>query len=199
MLKQNRTKNLVTKVSFDLKQTIFECKWRLLITLMLCLLSIALGIFFAIKLKNEDQLSNAVNYGFVDFSVVSLNSFSSFLMRILSAVIFTFLIFLFSTSVFLYPLAEIILMYKGYLLGLNICIILLTGGFSGFFVSIFIIFPCQLLGLIIFALFFSLFSKKSCDMGKKKILLFVLLALFFVGVVESILLLIFNTKIILVL
>ena len=180
MLKQNRTKNLVSKVSFDLKRIVFECKWRLIITMALCLISVALGIFFAIKLKNEDQLSNAVNYGFVDFSVVSLNSFSAFLMRILSAVVFMLLIFLFSASIFLYPLAEIILMYKGYLLGLNICIILLTGGFSGFFISIFIIFPCQLLGLLIFALFFSLFSKKSCDMGKKRILLFALLALFFV-------------------
>jgi len=200
MFKQKSTRNLFSNLSYNIKLSLSECKWRLIITLLLSIMSIAIGIFFAIRLKNEELLEEATSYGFIDFSVTSLSSFSSFLWRIISSIIFLVLILLFSLNLFLYPLAEIILMYKSYLVGLNITIIFISCGFSGIFTTLFIILPCQVISLLVFVGFFSVFSKQNqCGLNKWKVLLFSLILLVILAIIESVLLLIFGAKIILVL
>ena len=178
-----------------------ECKIRLIITYILLIIGLFIGIFVAVRLHNESILDQAGDYGFINFSPSNLSTLSSFLTRLLSFVAIAGLLCLFSLTIFLYPIAEIVLIYRAYLIGLNLVIIIITGGLGGIFTSLLIILPCQIVALLILSTFFCIFSKQTkCFAREKwKTLGIVLLLLLVVDVVETLLLSIFGANIILVL
>ena len=202
MFKQKRTNSFVSGALSSFRVKISECRLRLILTSVLAILGLFIGIFVAIRLKHENLLEQAGNYGFIDFSVVKVSSLSSFLWRFLSGALILGLLCLFSLTIFIYPIAELILIYRGYLIGLNLVIILISTGLNGLFTAVLIILPCQILTLAILCLFFSVFSKMQAEMcgrrEKLKVLLVALLSILIVDVLESILLFMFGANIILV-
>ena len=202
MFKQKRTNSFFSSIFFLFKSRLGECKLRLIITGILVVIGIFIGVFVAIRLKHEQMLDQAMNYGFIDFSVIKISSLSAFLWRLLSGALIVALLCLFSLSAFIYPIAELILIYRGYLIGLNVVIILISTGITGLITSLLILLPCQLLLLVILTIFFSIFSKMNAIMcsGREKwrSLLVVAIAILIVDVVESILLFMFGANIILV-
>ena len=202
MFKQKRTNSFFSNFVYSFKSRLGECKLRLIISGILVAIGIFIGIFVAIRLKHEQMLDQAVNYGFIDFSVVKIASLSSFFWRFISSIILIALLSLFSLTIFIYPIAELILIYRAYLIGLNIVIILISSGLNGLFTAILILLPCQIISLTSLLIFFCIFSKMTCQMCHKrekwKALFFVMIALLLVDVVESVLLAMFGANIILV-
>ena len=202
MFKQKRTNFNFSNLFYSFKSRLGECKIRLIVTGILLVLGIFIGIFVAIRLKHEAMLEQAVNYGFIDFSVVKISSLSSFLWRFISGALIILLLTLFSLTIFIYPIAELILIYRAYLIGLNIVIILISSGLNGLFTAILILLPCQIVSLVALAIYFCIFSKMTANMcnrrEKWKVMALVLLAVLVVDLVESILLVMFGANIILV-
>lgn len=201
MFKQKKTNSFLSNFSYSFKSRLKECKLRLILTSILVIIGIFIGVFVAIRLKHEALLDKAYNYGFIDFSVIKISSLSSFIWRFLSCLFIIILLCLFSLSIFIYPIAELILVYRGYLIGLNLVIIIISGGLSGIFTSILILLPCQFISLVILSLFFCIFSKqiKNCEGREKwKTLVFAIVFLLIVDIVESILLILFGANVILV-
>ena len=200
MANRFKTKSLVTNFSYSCKSLMAECKVRLIITYALLIISVFLGIFVAIRLNNEGILDRAVDYGYVDFSLFKISSLSSFIRRFFSFALFIALLVLFSTTIFLFPIGEIILIYRGYLVGLNLAIIIIVGGLGGIFTSLLIILPCQIIAIFILSTFFCIYSKqiKSYNKDKWKFIGIALLLLLVLDIVEALLLMIFGANMILV-
>lgn len=202
MFRQKKTNSFISSFSYNFKSLLLESKFRIIITSILLVLGIIIGVFVAVRLKSQGILDQAKNYGFVDFSLVKISSISSFIWRFLSVLIITGLLTIFSLTIFVYPIAEIVLVYRSYLIGLNITIIIMATGLGGLFTSILILLPCQLLSISILGLYFCLFSKqvKSCASKKEKFktILLSIVCLLVVDIVESLLLAMFGANVILV-
>lgn len=200
MFNRNRTKSILSGFSFSCKSLMAECKVRLIITYFLMLIGIFFGIFLAVRLNNQGILDKAGDYGYISFSIVKISSFSSFLWRFISVALIAGMLMLFSLSIFLYPIGQIVLLYRAYLIGLNIVIIILLGGFGGLFTGLLIILPCQLINLAILSTFFCIYTKnRRSDLRERlKIFGITLLLLLIMDIVESLLLLVFGANIILV-
>lgn len=201
MFNRYKTKSFLSNFTYSCKSHMSECKLRLIITYVLLVLGLFIGVFVAVRLNNDGILDKAGDYGFVDFSLSNVASFSSFFKRLLSFAVLGGLICLFSLTIFLYPIAEIILIYRAYLIGLNLVIIIICGGLGGLFTSLLIILPCQLVAIMILSTMFCIFSKQAKCSGREKWktvgICFALLLV--VDIVETILLSIFSANIILVL
>lgn len=178
------------------------CKIRFLVTLFILFVSLIIGIILACKYKNDFSMNLLDDYGIVSF--VGTGVTSSFFSRLLSIFLIMLILFICSFSRFLMPLAVVVLAFRTYLLGFNLCLMFLSYGLPGIFLSIFIILPCQLIMLFIFCSFYFLITKSSnsCLEGGKKLKLKITLCVFFLMVlcclVETLLLLIFNASVIIV-
>lgn len=197
-------RNVLSKMSFSCKESIKDCKWRFIIMLVISILSLCIGVFLAIRVNNAGEIENIGDYGFAGFSLTSTSSLSTFFTRLLSLVIFSIFLMLFSLSPILYTLAGVVIAYRSYLVGLNITVIIICNGLAGIFTTIFIIFPCQLVLMILLACFFAMYSKqcvykRKTGQGEKlKVMLIFLGLILLVDIVESLLLLVFSSPVILV-
>lgn len=203
MTKKN--KNFTFKQCKDFAfESIKECKIRAIVLLIVMLVSLITGIIIAIKTHSNWGTANGL--GIIDVKTGGLTS--TFFTRFLSVLFIYLILFGASYISYLFPLAVIILGYRSYLLGLNTCLIIILHGFSGAILSMLIALPCQLLVLFTLAVFYILLCKTTKDYKcfggsriknqKMLICLSALIILFALCVVESILLLIFNAKIILI-
>lgn len=196
MINKNRAGNIFSNLFFSIKSTLSECKLKTVFTFIFVIIGLAIGVFVAIRLNNAGDLESACDYGFVETNLTA----SGIVWRLISSLVFMLLIALLSLNIFLYPIAVIILMYKAYLIGLNIVIILITKGLTGLFLSLLIILPCQLLLMIVLSCFFCIFSTnfKNCGGNNLKIIAVCLLFLVIIGVLESLLLLLFGANLLFV-
>ena len=181
-----------------------ECKIKAIVLFIFMLITFLTGIIVAIKTHSDWGAASGL--GIIDTKTGGLTS--TFFTRLLS-MLFIYLI-LFGTSYlsFLFPIAVIFLAYRSYLLGLNITLIIILHGFSGAIISILVALPCQLLALLILAVFYILLCRTTkdykCFGGSRVNNQRLTLCLVTLGIlaaicfIESILLLIFNAKIILV-
>ena len=134
---------------------------------------------------------------------------SNFWARLLSMLIIFLILFGCSFLPVLFPITAIFLSYRAYLLGLNICLMIIWYGFSGVVVAIIVALPCQILALAILLLFHILALKTSkdfkafggCRIAHERLVICVvtLSLLLLLCLIESLLLAIFSPKIILVL
>ena len=202
MFKQKKTRFFISKFTFSLKDRLKECRIRIILTSLILLLGFFIGVFVAIRLKRGEMLEKAGEYGFIDFSLIKISSFSTFLLRFVSSVLMIGLLSLFSLNIFLYPLGGIIIIYRAYLVGLNLVILLISSGLSGLLISLLILLPCQIISLFLLSLYFCFFSKgikSGCERRERvKDLLMFLILLLAVDVVETLLLFLFGANVILV-
>ncbi len=201
----NKNKNRLFK---DFTNFIFENikinKILLIIISILTFITFLTGIIVAAK--THSSLIDSDNFGTVDVSNGGITS--TFFTRLLSMLFVMLILFGCSFIIYLLPIGVIFIIYRGYLLGLNICLMIVRFGFSGTIISIIVAFPCQLLALAIFIIFFVIMLKTNKDYRcwggcrtphqRLKILLITLIVLLILCALESLLLALFSAKVILV-
>ena len=199
-------KNRVFRNAFDfIIDLIKERKIALIIFSSLMIITFITGIIVAVKTKGSYDIND--NFGVVNISSNSISA-SSFFTRLFSMLLITLLLLGCSFTKWLSPVALLLLIYRSYLLGLYISLMIALYGISGVIVSIIVALPCQIIVLAIMTLFYltmaKTFRENRCyqtyktSKQKTKLLLLAILFLLCVCVCEEILLLIFNAKVILV-
>ena len=135
-------------------------KWLLVFSAIVILVGFVVGMIGAFSSINTDLTEGE---GLISFLTGDMASISSFVGRLCSCLVILLILFLFSKSKWLSPLAIILLFYRSYLLGVNIGLLLKFYGMSGIISAVLIIFPLQLLLNLVFAVFyFVLLKKDSC-------------------------------------
>ena len=176
------------------------------IIVIVCLIGILTGIFTAINYCNGQSLINFNDYSMCKFLSGDLASVDLFFSRFFSYTLVLSIIFLSSVSVYLFPLSLFVLAYRGYLLSLNVSIMIILYGINGIVTGILIIFPIHLLGLIFLSTFACICFKKAvltkrfgaCNFKVWDKYLIFLLLLTLLNVVETLLLVVFSSRSILV-
>ncbi len=181
-----------------------ECKLKIICIAVALIIALLTGVIVAAR--THSSFVGIENYGIVDVRTGTLTT--TFFSRLLSMFFVTLIVFGCSYAIYLCPLAIAILVYRAYLLGLNICLMIVFYGLSGVIVAIVVALPCQLLVLAIIGLFYCLMSKTfkeyKCFGGcrvpkqKSKLILCTLVMLLLLCVLETILVALFSAKVILV-
>lgn len=174
------------------------------------LVALLTGIFTAVK--NADNYSSVWfdNYNIIQFYNSEMGTWELFFSRFISYAICLIVIWICSLTIFLTPLSFAMLMIRAYLVGLNSCFMFILFGLSGILTTIIIIAPCQIISLVLLIVFMTIMLKRASNkrkfgsycVNKEKssfvIFLIFLLLLTLVNFLETLLLYIFSTKIILV-
>ncbi len=206
MVKSYKAHSFVEGVRFSCVNAIKENKAKLLITLILVLIAIFTGVFIAVKSNNSCTLVYLKEININDFYGGFVASSSAFFARSLSLVVNVVLLTVLSFSVYLFPLAEVLFVYRGYLFGLNFTLIFIFYGFGAIITNIIIILPLQLITLFVLMMYYIIFQKINCNCRKfggtdcNRFLFFLcgLVILILLNLVETLLLCILNGTVILV-
>ncbi len=182
-------------------------KVRIFVLCFFTILGLLTGIFTAVKYLNGTELFNFNNYGITQFANGNIATTELFFKRFLSYTCFLFILLICSLSAFLLPIGCFVIVYRSYLLGLNITIIVVLYGFGGILSAIVIILPIQLC-MLVFACLFYCMVRNRCIIKKKygkavglnTILLFLifLVLLSILNLLETILLILFSGQVILI-
>ena len=176
-----------------------ESKLKLIILAALTIIALLTGIIVACK----------TGRGYEDIDKFDLLNFGfGFWGRLFSMLLVALICFGCSFCPFLFPIALIFLAYRGFLLGLDLTLIIICNTFSGIVVSILVILPCQLIALAVMVLMYVLLCKTQKDFkcfggGKVvhqrlKVLLLALGVLIAVCLVESLLFTLLSPNVILI-
>ena len=201
----NKNKN---RLFNDFTNFIFENvkinKFLLIIISIITFIAFLTGII--VGAKTHSNIIDSDNFGVVDITTGGLTS--TFFTRLLSMLFIMLILLGCSFTIYLLPIGIIFIVYRGYLLGLNICLMIVKFGFSGTLISIITAFPCQLIALAIMILFFVIMYKTNKDYRcwggcrtshqRLKIVLTTILSLFIICILEALLLALFSAKVILV-
>ncbi len=201
-----KSHSFINGLRFSCVKAMKENRIKFIITLILVLIAISAGVFVAIKNTANSSLSSLQEISLDDFASGFVGSSSAFFSRTLSLTINVLILFGVSFVPFLFPLAEVLIVYRSYLFGLNFALIFLLYGLGGSLTAIVVILPCQLLTLFILIMFYLVLSKinGNCkryggtDCNRFLFLLFGFLLLIAVNLVETILLYLLNGQVILV-
>lgn len=201
-----KSHSFINGLRFSCVKAMKENRIKFIITLVLVLIAISAGVFVAIKNTANSSLSSLQEISLDDFASGFVGSSSAFFSRTLSLTINVLILFGVSFVPFLFPLAEVLIVYRSYLFGLNFALIFLLYGLGGSLTAIVVILPCQLLTLFILIMFYLVLSKinGNCkryggtDCNRFLFLLFGFLLLIAVNLVETILLYLLNGQVILV-
>lgn len=205
MKKSYKSQSLFSEVKFFVLDAIKQNKLKIIISICCLFVALLTGIIIAIKYYDASTICLS-NYGLADFSGGIISS--SFFSRFFSMILIMLLLFACSFTVWTFPLGILILVYRTYLLGLNLTLMFILYGIPGMLVSLIIALPCQLAIVFVLLIYFVLMYSNQCAckqfgsyrgmQGKLKILLWVLLILFICNLFESLVLVIFNVNVILV-
>ena len=206
MIKSYKSHSFINGLRFSCVKAMKENRGKFFISLILMLIAISVGIFIAIKYNNSKSLSSLQEISLDDFKSGFIGSSSAFFSRTLSITINILILFGVSFVPFLFPLAEILLVYRSYLFGLNFALIFILYGLGGSLTAIIVILPCQLITLFILLMFYLIINKinSNCkryggtDCNRFIFLLVVFLILLVVNLIETLLLYLLNCQVILV-
>ena len=195
--------NKLSGLGFKARLTVFDylkpIKWQLVISAFVILVGFVLGIYFAFAKATADYANEDLLACFITGKMSNL---SSMLYRVLSSLFMLLLLWLFSKTKFLMPLALILIFYRAYLLGINIGIMLRFYGLTGIIIAILIILPVQLLLLCYFTVFYWNMLR-SCNSAilfpTKKFLTISIIMVLAVNIALALLLMLLSPNVILVL
>ena len=201
----NKNKNRQIR---ELGNFIFESikinKFMLIIFLVISIITLFTGIIVAAKTHSSIMAND--NFGLVDITTGGLTT--TFFTRLLSMLFMVLILFGCSFTIYVVPISIIFISYRSYLLGLNICLMIINYGFSGALISIIVAFPCQLIAIGVMILFYVTMLKTNKDYKawggcrtpyqRLKILIITIIVLLLLCLLESLLLAIFSAKVILV-
>lgn len=206
MLKSYKSHSFINGLRFSAQKSLKENRGKFFLTLSLCLIAIFVGVFVAIRYSNNSSLSRLQEISLDDFKDGFVGSSSAFFSRSISLAINVLILFGVSFLPFLFPLAEILFVYRSYLFGLNFTLIFVLYGLGGVLTAVVVILPCQLFTLFVLILFYLILSKinSNCKrFGRTECNRFVYLLMWFVALivinlVETLLLYLLNGQVILV-
>ena len=206
MAKSYKAKSLISCVAFSCESAIRQNKWKIILTTLLSVAAIVFGIIVAAKADFAQVFKSLQEINIAGFQSGFVASSSAFFARCFSLLFNILLLFLLSLSPFLFPLAEILLAYRGYLFGLNFALIFIFYGLGSMISAIVIVFPCQIATLFVLILFYIILfqqnknSKKfgSCDCSRGKLILTFAVIVLVLNLVETLLLFLLSGKVIMV-
>ena len=198
MTSKNKNRQFKNKFSF-IYELIKHSKLKIILFASLTFIAFLTGIIVACKIgRGYDGLDR---FDLFDFGF-------GFWGRLFSMLFVASICFGCSFIKFLFPLAMTFLAYRGYLLGLDLALIVICNNFSGIVVSLLIILPCQLAALSVLILMYILLCKlqkeagccgKGKNLGEKfKIFIFALIILLVICALESILFVVMSPNVILI-
>ncbi len=201
----------ITRNLYSLRYTASEFfsqnKLKIIICLLFCFVGLLTGIFTAIKLYNIGDSDVFEDFN-LTYQLEDLEKFAqNFFGRLLSYEIVMVLLFVFSLNPFLYIFGWCLLAYRAFLISINCLMIILVFSFNGIIKSLLIILPCQLIMLVVLMTFFVFMCRQirinnylKCKKYSNILYPFLIatLALTIINLVETFLLFIFRSNIILV-
>lgn len=193
-----------------IKDFVHRHKVLLLCLLFVSIVAVLTGVFTAIK--NADNYSAVWfdNYNIKNFYNSDMGTWDLFFNRFGSYLVCLLIVLISSLNIFLTPFGIVVLVLRSYLVGLNCCFMFLLFGLSGMLTTIIIILPIQIINLVLLIAFCAQMFIRArnkqkygtyCVGGEKKTMsiFFIFLVLFtLVNAVETLLLFMFSSKIILV-
>lgn len=194
-------------VRYKLFEVFKDNRKTTLFFILIAIVGIFTGIFTAVKYSQGFTLIDFNDFSLSSYLNGNLGTSSLFYSRLFSSCVVSLMIFVSSSSIFLIPVNIFVVVYRAYLLSLNATIIIIFNGLGGILCTIFIVVPCQLISLFLIIMFcayafkFSYIKKRYgiCNDFKiwHKFLIFFTLLLI-INLIETLLLYIFSSKIILV-
>lgn len=201
----------IGKSFYTLKYSLIEfCaknKTKIIICLLFCFIGLLTGIFTAAKIFKLDDKDMFESFN-LTYKLSDLENFSSnFFSRLISYELVNVLLLIFSIFPMLNIFGWCLLAYRCFLISMNCVMIILFFSFNGIIKSLLIILPCQIIMIIVLMTFFCFMcdyfkkSKHYKSRNIKKILTplfvaFVLLTI--INCIETLLLFIFRSNVILV-
>lgn len=183
-------------------------KYKLIFISFFVLVGLLTGVFTAIKYVDGYKSINFNDFLLEHFANGNIGSVNLFFQRMLSYSCFTLILLLCSLTGFLFPIGLFVIVYRTYLLGLNITLIVLLYGLGSVFSVVIIILPMQLVMIALGIIFFCLtrnrqknkkkFGKKLYGINCFLLWLIFIALLTIVNILETVLLLLFSAQIILV-
>ena len=207
MIKSYKARSFFSGLCFSFETGLKKNKWKIILTIVLMIAGIVGGIVVATKTNAYNSFKAIQEIDVNGFEKGVVASSSAFLSRTFSLLFNVLLLVICSFTIFTMPLAEILLIYRSYLFGLNFALVFVFYGFGSLLTAIVVILPCQLLTLVVLAVFYILLANEnslckkygSGDFNRVTFVLVSLLILFLINVLETILLVLLNGKVILVL
>ena len=166
MVRSYKTHSFINGLKFSCGNALKANKVKLIITFALILVAICTGVFIAIRCN--------INYTLYCLREISLDGFysgftasaSAFGARCLSLSVNIIILTCLSFSPFLFPLAQVLFVYRAYLFGLNFALIFIFYGIGSIFTAVIIILPCQLLTLFVLVIFYVCLDRLNCNCKK---------------------------------
>ncbi len=198
---KRKSQAIFSRVKLSFKESLCSCKGRIILIGIITLLCFIAGIVIFCSSKTN-FLSNEY---ILSISGIK-TGLGAFFSRSFSIIVVFGVCYICSLRAFTMPIGVLVLSFRGYLLGFNICGLCSNFGMSGLLQTIFIVLPCQILLLAVMVMFLSLISKANSNCKKfgsksesrgKMFLIFLLICLI-INVVETVLLSLFSSNIILV-
>ena len=199
-------KNIYT-LRYSFKEFFARNKYKIIICLLFCVVGILTGIFTAIKIfdLDEEEIFESFN---LTYQLDDLEKFSAnFFARLLSYELVLILLTIFALHPAMFIFGWCLLAYRAFLVSINCMMIILCFSFNGIIKSLLILFPCQILMLLLMLAYFCYvcYKVKDCKYQKRKKysgllywLFLVSLALTIINLFETTLLFIFRSNVILV-
>lgn len=206
MIKSHKFKSFFSGISFSMQSAVKENRWKIVLSCLLAIAGIIFGVVVAVKTDVYGSFKAIQEINVSGFEKGFVASSSAFLSRTFSLLFNILLLTLCSFTVFTMPLAHLLLAYRAYLFGLNFALIFVFYGLGPMITAIVVILPCQLLTLFCLVSFYILLSKTnsnckkygSTESNRFLIILFGFLLVFLINLIETILLVLLNGKVILI-
>ena len=169
-------------------------------------IGILTGVFTAINYCNGATLINFNDFSLCQYLSGNLGSLNLFFSRFLSFSVILIITTITSFSVYLIPINFFLLAYRGYLLSLNVAIMVIMYGIGGIITGLVIILPCHLLNLFLIGIFMCCAMRKAIHKKKFGVckeknwdkFIILLICLLIINIIETLLLALFSSKVILV-
>ncbi len=206
MIKSYKAHSFFGGVRFTCSNIIKENKGKLFFTLLITLVSIFVGVFLGIKNNNCYNLGSLQEINLGNFYGGVVASSSAFMSRCVSLCVNVVILTAISFTPFLFPLAQALFCFRGYLFGLNVTLVFIFYGIGSMITAVVVIIPCQIITLLILVGYYLILTKINsnckrfgcCECNR---VVFVLVGLAFcliVNVIETLLLVMLRGTVILV-
>lgn len=206
-MKSKKIAKNIYSLKYNMTEFFAQNKYKIIVCLLFCFVGLLTGIFTAIKLYDLDDSDVFESFN-LTYQLEDLEKFSqNFFGRLLSYEIVLAILLIFSLNPVLYIFGWCLLAYRSFLISINCVMLILFFSFNGIIKALLIILPCQLLMILILIGFFCYMIKhmryNRCVNCKKFTLFFnafliATLLLSLINIVETFLLFIFRSNVILV-
>jgi len=166
MVKSYKTHSFLNGLRFSCFNAIKENKIKIILSFAFILIAICTGVFIAIKSNRNYELCNLKEISLENFYMGFVASSSAFGQRCVSLILNVGILTGLAFSPFLFPLAQVLFVYRGYLFGLNFALIFIFYGIGSIFTAIVIILPCQLFTMFILVMYYIILQKINCNCAR---------------------------------